>query len=97
MLFRSVQCTKARCGASVGLIYNNGEDPKPLLAERWNRRAPDPQLSDLTVRIGELEGAGQRLVEEMGKLKPADFPTAALTAWDDLRQALAAKAGGMGQ
>lgn len=33
-----LQCTEAGCGASIGLIYNNGEDPKPLLAERWNRR-----------------------------------------------------------
>ena len=34
-----IQCPHARCGASVGLIFNNGEDPKPLLVERWNRRA----------------------------------------------------------
>lgn len=37
-----LQCTEARCGSSVGLIYNNGEDPKPLLAERWNRRPTAP-------------------------------------------------------
>ena len=37
-----IQCTEMRCGMSVGLIYNNGEDPRPLLAERWNRRAPTP-------------------------------------------------------
>lgn len=32
-----VACTK--CDASVGLRYAHGDDPKPLLAEAWNRRA----------------------------------------------------------
>lgn len=29
------------CLACVGLIYANGDDPKPLLAEKWNRRAQE--------------------------------------------------------
>lgn len=34
-----VQCTNPRCMASSALIYPLGDDPKPLLLERWNRRA----------------------------------------------------------
>ena len=33
-----VQCTNAMCGASSALIFPCGDEPKPLLAERWNRR-----------------------------------------------------------
>ncbi len=35
-----VQCTDARCEASSALIFPCGDEPKPLLAERWNRRKP---------------------------------------------------------
>lgn len=34
-----VQCTNSRCMASSALIYPLMDDPKPLLLERWNRRA----------------------------------------------------------
>lgn len=33
-----IQCTNALCGASSALIFPCGHEPKPLLAERWNRR-----------------------------------------------------------
>lgn len=33
-----IQCTEATCGASSALIFACGDDPKPLLRERWNRR-----------------------------------------------------------
>ena len=46
-----IQCKNALCCGSVGLIYAAGDDPKPLLAERWNRRAP-------------AEGGVRELVEE---------------------------------
>lgn len=32
-----IECQK--CGASTGLRFACGEDPKPLLVEQWNRRA----------------------------------------------------------
>jgi hypothetical protein len=34
-----VQCTNAMCGASSALIFPCGDEPKPLLIEKWNRRA----------------------------------------------------------
>lgn len=33
-----MQCTNNRCAASVGLIFACGDDPQPLLVERWNAR-----------------------------------------------------------
>ena len=33
-----IQCANARCGASSALIFPCGDEPKPLLIERWNRR-----------------------------------------------------------
>ena len=33
------------CGASTGLRFACGEDPKPLLVEQWNRRAPVDQTA----------------------------------------------------
>jgi hypothetical protein len=33
-----VQCTDAMCGASSALIFPCGDEPEPLLVERWNRR-----------------------------------------------------------
>jgi len=35
-----IQCTKIECGASIGLRFACGDDPRPLLAEQWNRRTP---------------------------------------------------------
>ena len=37
-----VQCTNAMCAASSALIFPCGDEPKPLLALRWNRRTPNP-------------------------------------------------------
>lgn len=34
-----IACTNARCQCCVGLRYAGGDDPHPLLAEQWNRRA----------------------------------------------------------
>jgi hypothetical protein len=33
-----IQCTNACCGASMGLVFACGDDPKPLLKDRWNNR-----------------------------------------------------------
>jgi hypothetical protein len=34
-----IQCTNGRCMASIGLIFACGDEPDPLLVERWNERA----------------------------------------------------------
>ena len=34
-----IQCTEAMCAASSALIWPGGDEPKPLLTKRWNRRA----------------------------------------------------------
>lgn len=34
-----IDCTNKGCGATSVLMFATGEDVKPLLAERWNRRA----------------------------------------------------------
>ena len=33
-----IQCTNGACGASSNLQFALKTDPRPLLAERWNRR-----------------------------------------------------------
>lgn len=38
-----VECTNDLCGLTIALIYACGDDPKPLLSERWNRRVSEPQ------------------------------------------------------
>lgn len=40
-----VTCDK--CLTSTALVYGIKEDPKPLLAERWNTRATDPLLEEM--------------------------------------------------
>jgi hypothetical protein len=34
-----IQCTNALCGMSTVLMYACGDDPVPILMEKWNRRA----------------------------------------------------------
>jgi sarcosine oxidase delta subunit len=34
-----IQCTNNACGASTNLRFAFRDDPRPLLAEQWNRRA----------------------------------------------------------
>jgi hypothetical protein len=38
-----VECQ--RCGASTGLRYACGDDPKPLLMEQWNTRVREQQAT----------------------------------------------------
>jgi len=47
-----VRCT--RCLASYGLKFANKEDPRPLLAEKWNRRTPPPLPPQVEALEGEL-------------------------------------------
>lgn len=53
-----IQCVDALCAASSALIFNCGDDPHPLLALRWNRRARvalDAALSVFTPVIEERD------------------------------------------
>ena len=34
-----IQCINPMCGMSTCLMYACGEDPVPILMEKWNRRA----------------------------------------------------------
>lgn len=38
-----IACTNEGCQCCVGLRYANKDDPRPLLAEQWNR-TPEPSL-----------------------------------------------------
>lgn len=53
------------CGASTGLRYAIGEDPRALLAEQWNRRAQpaspavkEPLTSEQLQRLHHIEEFG---------------------------------------
>jgi hypothetical protein len=35
-----IQCKAIRCGATTNLYFAGKDDPRPLLAEQWNRRIP---------------------------------------------------------
>jgi hypothetical protein len=43
-----VECLK--CGASTSLVYATGDDPLPMLMERWNRRAAVPASEPVDVK-----------------------------------------------
>lgn len=53
-----IQCTEKSCGTSSALIFACGDDPIPLLIERWNRRAfaPDPDdAGQVRAIVSEIE------------------------------------------
>lgn len=41
-----IACTNAACQCCVGLRYASKEDPRPLLAEQWNRKPTPSSLVD---------------------------------------------------
>lgn len=49
-----IACTNRLCGLTTPLMFACGEDPKPLLAERWNRRAPAGVPREPTMRIRDM-------------------------------------------
>ena len=51
-----IQCTNGRCGASTNLRYAAGDDPKPLLAEQWNRRTENIEALQELDRIAAVLG-----------------------------------------
>lgn len=75
-----IQCTEARCEASSALRFAHGDDPKPLLAEQWNRRA-----------VGVPEGWKIVPVEPTPEMIRASFDATAAEAtgkFDAIRRAL---------
>ena len=40
-----IQCVNATCMASTCLVYPMGDDPLPILMEKWNRRAAAAPLT----------------------------------------------------
>ena len=54
-----IDCTNKECGATSVLMFATGEDVKPLLAERWNKRAAHTLLATQ----GDLIGKANEMVE----------------------------------
>lgn len=81
-----IACTNAMCQCCVGLRYASGDDPRPLLAEQWNRRAALPK-ADLCVieamlaypsvdsfvreKEAEVEGLWKRIAQIANQTDPA--------------------------
>jgi len=57
-----IQCPHQLCGASTGLRYACGDDPRPLLAETWNRRTTPPHPAR---SVDEVERENVRLREAL--------------------------------
>jgi hypothetical protein len=51
-----IQCANNACGASTNLRFACGDDPKPLLAEQWNRRAA-AEIAELRAALAALSHA----------------------------------------
>lgn len=49
-----VACLNPRCGISTPLIFACGDDPKPLLRERWNRRKEADRAERRAVMFGDI-------------------------------------------
>jgi hypothetical protein len=49
-----VACLNPRCGISTPLIFACGDDPKPLLRERWNRRKEADKAERRAVMFGDI-------------------------------------------
>lgn len=72
-----IACTNARCQCCVGLRYADKEDPRPLLAEQWNRK---PTPSFLVCRNLLLDAAKEALIQAEGCFHnhhPGDDPSQA--------------------
>lgn len=62
-----INCENERCQACVGLRYAGKEDPKPLLAEQWNRRAQADFLERLDKFITAV--APSKLTRELDSIR----------------------------
>lgn len=64
-------CTNAACGASTNLRFAYGDDPKPLLAEQWNRRTENVEalreLDQIATTLG-MEDTSDMMVDEIVQL-----------------------------
>ena len=86
-----VYCANTACGASSALIFPVMDDAKPLLAERWNRRAaraaptqepPAPSADALYAAAQEPADALMVFAQEviLGAYKPEELPDKARAA-----------------
>jgi len=68
-----VHCTNALCGLTTNLMFACMEDPKPILAERWNRRTVDGKcVSLLEADLLEAKGYIEELDRENYRLRAAN-------------------------
>lgn len=67
-----VHCTNALCGLTTNLMFACMDDPKPILAERWNRRTVDGKfVSLLEAELLEAKGYIEELDLENDRLRAA--------------------------
>src|SRR3546814_14808495 len=61
-----IQCANEACGASTNLRFACGDDPKPLLAEQWNRRTENvealAELDQIALALGMQDRSEERRV-----------------------------------
>lgn len=58
-----IACGNTLCGITTSLRFACGDDPKPLLAEAWNKRALDAGVEALIAADVEYEAALEALKE----------------------------------
>ena len=67
-----VYCTTAQCGLTTNLMFACMDDPKPILAERWNRRTVGGKcVSALEADLLEAKGYIEELDRENDRLRAA--------------------------
>ena len=68
-----VHCTNALCGLTTNLMFACMDNPKPILAERWNRRTVDGKcVSALEADLLEAKGYIEELDRENDRLRAAN-------------------------
>jgi len=76
-----IQCKSSDCSASSMLIFPTMADAKPLLIEKWNRRAPSDQPADaVVVPIETL------ILMRKAITYDAPYSNAAIMAYDKLKE-----------
>lgn len=71
-----IQCTNNACGASTNLRFACGDDPKPLLAEQWNRRA-GTDVAELRAALAGLSNAFDHMLFNVPREREYDAQRAA--------------------
>lgn len=66
-----IQCANNACGASTNLRFSCGDDPKPLLAEQWNRRG-GADIAELRTALAGLSDAFEHLLFNVPRKREYD-------------------------